>query len=825
MKKIVLLLALAMTICLNAYDAYYTVKQDGTGDFTTIQAAINAVSNNTSAIIYVYGSLTPYTGSNNKNIIWNGNTKNIYLYGVSNLVIDCQNNGRAFTISNGTSEDIIKNFIIINSDSDYTHGGAIILNSGSPQILNNTFEDCATGEYPAFWVSEANGGAIHIYNCTDAIIDDNTFEDNSAFSGGALYIENSSLSLTYNTFLSNSSGHIWDDTDGSTGIAGAVHIESCFDTNISNNLFEANFSNHASAAMAIVNASDNTILEHNTFKENQFGVLNTLCEYVNGILGLYYGEVECRYNLFIDNYAQYYLSHIIDVFNSSSSITNNSFIGNQDVERIISFGYDVVDEEITNCLFLDNESYSISWGDVTLNNCVVYQSGDLGNGVIEGDGCFINIDPLLDSNHQPIWNATQKSPCIDTGNPTSPFDPDETPADIGAVRAVTHDYQLTTAQHDRYRYRSFPVIDRDYIQQGFETTYICAPVEDQTAYFKIFEQYGDYQEWIPSNWTGDLDYLDSVKGYKLKTTSDVEIPTSGRTLPENTQVDLVAGENWVGYFVKESMTIYDAFQDIWDHLEGVYSEDWAWDNSGIIPSTRCVLIYGKMYIVYVDQSCSFVYGDGVPVIPDEREMTDGFYYEETPTYSPINILSLDDPTVLEVGAMLDGECIGATKVEEFPLQILAFPPEGNRGSGDITFEFYCGGRSYTQVSSYQVLNKVTGQYDNSKIELHPYESTSISFGAPIVPIEFTLSGNYPNPFNPSTTISYSLPQVSNVSLNIYNVKGQLVTRLVSESQPEGYYDVVWNGKNYAGKQVSSGIYYYRITACGKTINKKMLMLK
>jgi flagellar hook assembly protein FlgD len=52
-----------------------------------------------------------------------------------------------------------------------------------------------------------------------------------------------------------------------------------------------------------------------------------------------------------------------------------------------------------------------------------------------------------------------------------------------------------------------------------------------------------------------------------------------------------------------------------------------------------------------------------------------------------------------------------------------------------------------------------------------------------------------------------------------------VKQLIDGSQPEGYYEVVWNGKDNAGRSVASGIYYYQINACGKTLNKKMLLVK
>lgn len=88
-----------------------------------------------------------------------------------------------------------------------------------------------------------------------------------------------------------------------------------------------------------------------------------------------------------------------------------------------------------------------------------------------------------------------------------------------------------------------------------------------------------------------------------------------------------------------------------------------------------------------------------------------------------------------------------------------------------------------------------------------------------------LTSNYPNPFNPETTISYGLPNDSKVELMIYNVKGQLVKTLVNDVVPAGSHSVVWNGKDESGRSVASGIYFYRLTTDKKTINKKMLMLK
>ena len=93
------------------------------------------------------------------------------------------------------------------------------------------------------------------------------------------------------------------------------------------------------------------------------------------------------------------------------------------------------------------------------------------------------------------------------------------------------------------------------------------------------------------------------------------------------------------------------------------------------------------------------------------------------------------------------------------------------------------------------------------------------------PGTFQLLQNNPNPFNPSTTISYVLNQDSHVSLAIYNIAGRLVVTLVAEAQAAGYKSVSWNGKDDSGVGVASGVYLYRLTVDGLVASKRMLFLK
>ncbi len=89
-----------------------------------------------------------------------------------------------------------------------------------------------------------------------------------------------------------------------------------------------------------------------------------------------------------------------------------------------------------------------------------------------------------------------------------------------------------------------------------------------------------------------------------------------------------------------------------------------------------------------------------------------------------------------------------------------------------------------------------------------------------LPTHFSLSKNYPNPFNPSTSIRYGLPLASFVTLTVYNTLGQEVTQLVNGEQQAGYHDVVFRGDGLA-----SGVYFYRLQAGDFVASKKLLLLK
>ncbi|MDL1894625.1 T9SS type A sorting domain-containing protein, partial [Sphingobacteriales bacterium CHB3] len=98
-------------------------------------------------------------------------------------------------------------------------------------------------------------------------------------------------------------------------------------------------------------------------------------------------------------------------------------------------------------------------------------------------------------------------------------------------------------------------------------------------------------------------------------------------------------------------------------------------------------------------------------------------------------------------------------------------------------------------------------------------------GIPLVPLAYTLEQNFPNPFNPSTTIRYALNKRSDVSLSIYNLLGQKVKTLVSGEQITGTYSVVWDGVTESGSGAASGVYLYQLRAGEYRASKKLLLLR
>jgi len=178
--------------------------------------------------------------------------------------------------------------------------------------------------------------------------------------------------------------------------------------------------------------------------------------------------------------------------------------------------------------------------------------------------------------------------------------------------------------------------------------------------------------------------------------------------------------------------------------------------------------------------------------------------------SLINI-NLSDQ-VKDIGALAFAHCSALPNIQ-IPLSVETIGSQAFAGCGFLTI--------YVEADSLPIGWESDFNPDDRPIVWH-----CLSQNDDVTVVAGTrLIGNYPNPFNPSTTISFALANAGHVTIDIYNVRGQIVTTLVDSDFSTGNHEIVWNGTDHQGKTVSSGVYFYRMTAQGYTATRKMLSTK
>ncbi len=201
----------------------------------------------------------------------------------------------------------------------------------------------------------------------------------------------------------------------------------------------------------------------------------------------------------------------------------------------------------------------------------------------------------------------------------------------------------------------------------------------------------------------------------------------------------------------------------------------------------------------------YLNGDEVELTVDHCLLTNGID----------DIYTVGDPTINWLEGNLSGNPEFQGEGSEFPFNYLSTSPCIDAGTtifppGIELPEFDLAGnpRIYGETIDmgayeWQGVSSSNNEIDNTKVEL----------------------SNFPNPFNPETTISFSIQSDSNVELSIYNIKGQKVKTLINEQMQSGKYTAIWSGLDSNNKSVSSGIYLYKIKANDQELVKRMLLLK
>jgi hypothetical protein len=144
-----------------------------------------------------------------------------------------------------------------------------------------------------------------------------------------------------------------------------------------------------------------------------------------------------------------------------------------------------------------------------------------------------------------------------------------------------------------------------------------------------------------------------------------------------------------------------------------------------------------------------------------------------------------------------------------------------------TVVFNPEGLGYTTVDSFA--NRIYSSVEHfSAMAIKGEPGSVVIAGVPdakLLPTGYHLAQNFPNPFNPVTTLTYSIPEQAHVELIVYDLLGREIMRLVDQQQRAGAWQVTWSGRDGQGQLVSAGIYLYRMTAGDFTQTRKMVLLK
>ncbi|MGI6198744.1 MAG: T9SS type A sorting domain-containing protein [Candidatus Cloacimonadaceae bacterium] len=701
--------------------------------------------------------------------------------------------------------------------------------------------------------------------------------DSEHFQAGGLYVNNNTSSLVV------INGNTFEHNEG--GLAGGVVAKGKGSILIHNNDFSGNTYGsycdidgaYDANALSVYEASD-IVIKNNIFVEN----IKSSFPYGPSVgLATYVSQVASPIR-FINN----------TIINTPPH-PNSSFSA---ITFMIYAGTSIQDIHIKNNIVSSTNTngcmISKSWGHqpVSVNHNVLHNIGPFNYTVHlydPGDPTSVccpdsvnfnySCEPELDdTTYVPTWDETTMSPCIDNGEwLITGRDPDGTPPDIGAKRAVDHgywEYLFRAGPYDgpnygsdTYHWVSYPVVnsrnqDRRVARSFFHELLGTHRNDNEVLVADVLQEILWREgnkirkiEWFGGNWGPYIDthHVASHQGYKikLKPLDDnfdiVGLSHSGFLTSDTTPFPIYGSgfksinsyENWIGYFGTESVWPGDAFESIWDDLTMVKAKDWCLyrdpvSNTNTLEGVMRPINPGDMVVVSTICDHQFSWNTSNPTDPIVKEKPIAFIYDEKADYTPVyvDLSGVDTANLREIGLKHDGVCKGAVVVTDSLEQICAYlEDDESLSSGTVELEFfYESGKSALQDLKSIAINRE--QLNCSHIGGNPaypvynIKLTNSDLSDKVVPV-LALEQNYPNPFNPSTTIRYSLDKPGRVSLDIYNIKGQLVKNLYRGDAEAGNHSVIWNGLDNSGKACASGVYFYKLRTSKTSLVQKMLLMK
>ena len=327
----------------------------------------------------------------------------------------------------------------------------------------------------------------------------------------------------------------------------------------------------------------------------------------------------------------------------------------------------------------------------------------------------------------------------------------------------------------------------------------------------------------------------SSEGYKIMMAESKKISFTGSTLNPATKINLYSWrENWIGYFLPETVLLKEAFSpEILSNITSIKTKDGAMFRSGrnwLGTDLPLTLSYGEMLIVTVFSDTDFTWQNGTLTEPYIKKKASYFIYKEMESYISIFVEIDQNNPPLEIAAMINGVCKGASVYEGGLTEILVYLDEEDLNQEIELFVVYDVNSPAIKILDYALVNP-----HNFKLEFIP---VIVRLGSRYFHIKLTdyeiedltnpfnqLLQNTPEPFSQETKIDFFLAQPDNVQISVYNSKRQKVKDLFTGPKQAGKHSVIWDGKDSMNKQVSSGIYLYKLNTRHGSIQRKMTLIK
>ena len=318
-------------------------------------------------------------------------------------------------------------------------------------------------------------------------------------------------------------------------------------------------------------------------------------------------------------------------------------------------------------------------------------------------------------------------------------------------------------------------------------------------------------------WVGSLSEISSAQGYWVASSNGEILNTVGQRIV-NTEYDLHPGANLISYTCDQSAPVEDIVQDI--EITSVIGEGLATTYNPVLGwvGSLSSLEPGSGYWFQADSNVDFSFD-----CPEsetfsreyvEAPIKDYIQSTEQAFYFFGNIPEAEEGDVIRAynSDILVGSRVWSGSYTDVPVMGKDFQSETQ------------GFLTDSQVPTFKLIKK-SGQELMLQADIPEWTSNGIfiienASSSEIIPDNFGLASAYPNPFNPTTTISFSVPSESIVSLKIYDISGRLLKTLLSNNYQPGYHSVTWNASD-----ISSGVYFVKMNADGFSTSQKLMLIK